>query len=69
MLTRRVFISSTVYDLVPVRQGIRSFLESAVVPGVKIECVMSEEPDFIVPPGARAIRHSYDICIDRLTTA
>jgi len=64
---KRIFLSSTVYDLKPLRWRIRSFLETTTVPGVRLECVTSETPDFLVPPRARASRHSYDICIDRLS--
>lgn len=67
---KRVFISSTVYDLRVERALIRSLLEGfRRVPGIRFEFLVSDHPDFPVSPADRATKHSYDICIDSVARA
>lgn len=66
MINRRVFISSTVYDLADVRHEIKGFINSASIPDVQLIAETSEDPDFPVDATSRASRHSYDICLERL---
>lgn len=67
---KRVFISSTVYDLNTERQFVRSLLENYKrIPGIRFECLVSDGPDFPISPIDRATAHSYDICIDNVARA
>jgi Domain of unknown function (DUF4062)/Ig-like domain from next to BRCA1 gene len=67
---KRVFISSTVYDLREERTLIRSLLEGFKrVPGIRFEIIASDHPDFPVSPVDRATKHSYDICLDNIARA
>jgi hypothetical protein len=68
---KRVFISSTVYDLKPERQLVRTLLEeySAQSPDYKLELLVSDDPDFPISPTDRTDKHSYDICIDNVARA
>lgn len=67
MITRRVFISSTVYDLRKEREAIRKLLHGFNAPsGMLLECVMSDYPDFRVPPRSLAEKHSFEICLENL---
>lgn len=68
---KRVFISSTVYDLKTERQLVRSLLEdySAHSEDYKLELLVSDDPDFPISPTDRTEKHSYDICIDNVSRA
>lgn len=69
-ITKRVFISSTVYDLRVERKLIRSLLEDFKPGhGIRFEFLVSDHPDFPVSPLDRATKHSYDICIDNVARA
>ena len=62
---KRVFISSTVYDLEDERALVRKILESyRSTSGIKFECLLSDHADFPVSPVDRATSHSFDMCID-----
>lgn len=66
-IIKKVFISSTVYDLRTERKLIRSLLESFNrVPGIKFECLVSDHPNFPISPNDRTVKHSYDICLDNV---
>lgn len=67
---RKVFISSTVYDLRAERDMLRTLLEGFDrIPGIQFECLVSDHPDFPISPSDRALKHSYDICIDNVSRA
>lgn len=67
---KRVFISSTVYDLKIERKLIRSLLLGFKrIPGIRFECLVSDHSDFPVSPTDRATKHSYDICIENVARA
>ena len=68
MIKRKVFISSTVYDLHQVRKSMKRFLESQRVPNVRFKCMASEYPDFPLNIG-HAPRHSLDVCIRQVAEA
>jgi Domain of unknown function (DUF4062) len=56
---KKVFISSTVYDLRAERDLIRSLIEGFNrVPGIRFECLVSDHPDFPISPTDRALKHS-----------
>lgn len=62
---KRVFISSTVYDLRSERALVRQLLDSYnAATGIRFECMASDHPDFPISPKERATRHSFDVCID-----
>lgn len=62
---KRVFISSTVYDLTHERALIRRVLESyRGAASITFECLASDHADFPVSPIERATSHSFDVCID-----
>lgn len=64
---KKVFISSTVYDLRVERALIQSLLSAYnKVPGIKFECLVSDHPDFPISPLDRATKHSFDICIENV---
>lgn len=57
MAKARIFISSTCYDLTPVREELDSYLSS-----LGFEVLNSQKPDFGVTPGM----HSHSACIDQV---
>lgn len=62
---KRVFISSTVYDLGRERELVRRQLEAYRSPaGIRFECLASDHADFPVSPLDRATKHSFDMCIE-----
>jgi len=64
---KKVFISSTVYDLRSERKLIRALLEEFNrVSGIRFECLVSDHPDFPISPTDRTLKHSYDICLDNV---
>ena len=64
---KRVFISSTVYDLGHERALVRRLLESYNSPsGIRFQCLASDHPDFPVSPTDRATSHSVDMCIENV---
>lgn len=64
-IIKRVFVSSTVYDLEHERRLIREVLESYSEPtGIRFECALSDHPDFPITPLDRATKHSYAMCIE-----
>lgn len=70
IVCRKVFISSTVYDLRDERDFIRSLLEGFNrIANLRFECLVSDHPDFPISPSDRALKHSYDICIDNVARA
>lgn len=67
---RRVFISSTVYDLKNERLLVRRILEQyRGTSGVKFEIIASDHPDFPISPADRAKKHSFDLCIENIAKA
>lgn len=67
---KKVFISSTVYDLRSERKFIRALLEEFNrVPGIQFEFLVSDHPDFPISPSDRTLKHSYDICLDNVARA
>ncbi|MHB9131149.1 MAG: DUF4062 domain-containing protein [Armatimonadota bacterium] len=64
-ITRRIFLSSTVYDLGEERQAIKAYLERHRGL-VRFTIYASEEPTFPVNPDDLGRKHSYQICIDKV---
>jgi hypothetical protein len=70
MKHKRVFISSTVYDLRSERALIRSLLENFTrIPGIRFEMLVSDHPDFPISPTDRVTKHSYDLCLESVAQA
>jgi hypothetical protein len=70
MKYKRVFISSTVYDLKLERALVRSLLENFTrVPGIRFEMLVSDHPDFPISPTDRVAKHSYDLCLEHVARA
>ena len=64
---RRVFISSTVYDLGVERALVRRTLEGyRGASGIRFDCFASDHPDFPISPADRATKRSFDICIENV---
>lgn len=67
---KKVFISSTVYGLRSERNMIRTLLEEFNrISGIKFELLVSDHPDFPISPTDRALKHSYEICLDNVARA
>jgi len=65
---RRVFISSTNYDLTAERKAVETFLRSSHNENVVFTPVLNESEDFPLRPLDIASKHSYDLCLDVLRT-
>lgn len=63
--TRRVFLSSTVYDLGSLRGLVKRAIEILRTDGgIRFECYASEFPDYPLSLKDVRYKHSYDLCID-----
>ena len=70
LITKNVFISSTVYDLRYERAMVRRLLENYAEPtGIRFRCFVSDHPDFPISPLDRATKHSFDMCIEAVAKA
>ncbi|MBW2011904.1 MAG: DUF4062 domain-containing protein, partial [Deltaproteobacteria bacterium] len=62
--SKKVFISSTVYDNEKEREIICSLLENFDrVPGIRFDCYLSNHPNFPISPNDRTTKHAFDICL------
>jgi hypothetical protein len=68
MVSKVVFVSSTVYDLERERAFLKSLLEHRRRP-VTFSTILSEEPSFPITPVDLATKHSYQICLDKIASA
>lgn len=69
-IVKRVFISSTVYDLGAERALVRTLLEEyRGSSGITFKCLASDRPDFPISPVDRATKHSFDVCIENVAKA
>jgi len=68
MINRKIFISSTVYDLKNERQAIKEFLEKTSTEHVRFSAVMSDYPEtFSLQADDFAENHSYKTCLDKIS--
>jgi Domain of unknown function (DUF4062)/Ig-like domain from next to BRCA1 gene len=67
LVTRRAFLSSTIYDLEAEREIVQRTLD-AYVGEVRFECIRSDggEPRFLINPDDLRNKHSYEICVDKV---
>jgi hypothetical protein len=66
-MIKRVFISSTVYDLKTERKFLKDFLESfRTKSGIRFKCFASDFNDFPITPTDVASIHSYQMCLDKI---
>jgi hypothetical protein len=68
MVSKVVFVSSTVYDLETERAFLKTVLEQRRRP-VRFSTILSEEPSFPITPTDLGTKHSYQICLDKIASA
>lgn len=67
MYKRKVFISSTIFDLQEERQYIKNYFNALHIGELEFEVIMSEYPEtFYLQENDFVTNHSYDVCLDKI---
>lgn len=68
LIERKIFVSSTIYDLRDERVEIKRYLDNVSIPNVKLTPIMSEYPNtFRFTEEDFTINHTYDTCLNNIS--